>query len=590
MYRTIIHLHLHKTGGTSLNRWLDTLVPAAKARPAARRLDIEPGGPLAATLLGDRARRWAVARLEMQAAVAIPGRQATFSPEQALRQFVLFSERGRDARAYWDVIHDHCPAVTTTDSSTYRVVVLRDPLDRFLSFIRDWRRLSENDLSVLPPAALALRRAALDSDADGVVRCAVETGLLASFMQCTSLVSAAIHSLPHDVLADCGAAPRELATRALDSLFDLVGVSERLDDVARCIARDCGACPVESLGRLNQGLADPERDALSAGSLAILEETFAIDRELHRKAAAMLESRLAQAYGEADFEARHLERRLAQLTPRFTGGSREFSLDDMIVGCGFHGREASGTEQVTVWTGPGTRSVLYLPVPTDEQLLLSLDISGSIQPSVGASLRIRVDGHDRDFRRVSQGGGIERIVVPVRTTRPYCKMELLVDRTLTPAEAGRAGSDARRLGIALRGYGYRLEPTEGLVLRDTTAPPVRGPQAESPAVNVEMESEADRVWIGQITKEWLGHLAAQTDPDRLVDIVAWDVSAVELAAPPTAAGVEHAFRRTHMGPAPKAWLDFWVGRPDTTLRHLYRDLVSGGRFRQRLDRLGPASR
>ncbi|MFM8892070.1 MAG: hypothetical protein ACKOTB_10710, partial [Planctomycetia bacterium] len=253
MYRTIIHLHLHKTGGTSLNRWLDTLVPAAKARPAARRLDIEPVAPLAASLLGDRARQGALARLEMQAAVAMDGRHAAFSPEQALRQVVLFYERGRAARAYWNVIHDHCPAVTTADPSAYRVVVLRDPLDRFLSFIRDWRRLSEKDLSVLPPAARALRRAALDSDADSVVRCAVETELLPSFMQCTSLVSAAIHSLPDAVLADCAAEPRALATGAIDSLFDLVGVSERLDDVARCIARDCGTCPVDSLGRGSQG-------------------------------------------------------------------------------------------------------------------------------------------------------------------------------------------------------------------------------------------------------------------------------------------------------------------------------------------------
>lgn len=589
MYRTVIHLHLHKTGGTSLNRWLDTLVPAVKARPAARRLDLECGDPLAAPLFDDRARRWASARLQMHAAVAIPGRQATFSPPQAMRQFVLFSERGRDARAYWNVIHDHCPAVTTADPSAYRVVVLRDPLDRFLSFIRDWRRLSESDLSVLPPAAIALRRAAIDSDADDVVRCAVETGLLASFMQCTPLVSAAIHSLPHDVLAECGAEPRALATRALDSLFDLVGVAERLDDVARCIARDVGVCPVDSLGRFNRGVADPERDALSSGSLAILEEAFAIDRELHQRATAMLQARLEPSYCEADFETRHLERRLEQLTPRFADGGREFSLNDAIVGCGFHGREAADTEQVTVWTGPGTRTVLYLPVPTDERLLVSMDIGGSIQPAVGASLRIRVDGEARDFQRIPHRGGIERIVVPVRTTRPYCKVELLVDRTLTPAEAGRADSDGRRLGIALRGYGYRLEPTEGLVLRDATAPPVRGSQAGRSAGDATTESQADLAWIGHITREWLGHLAAETDPDRLVDLLAFDVPPSALAAPPTAAGVEHAFRRMHVGPAPKDWLDFWVGRPDTTLRHLYRDLLRGGEFRQRLDRLGPAS-
>ena len=43
MYNKIIHYHIHKTGGTSLNRWLDTLVPSCRARPPerARSLDAE---------------------------------------------------------------------------------------------------------------------------------------------------------------------------------------------------------------------------------------------------------------------------------------------------------------------------------------------------------------------------------------------------------------------------------------------------------------------------------------------------------------------------------------------------------------------
>ena len=585
MVRKIIHLHLHKTGGTSLNRWLDTLVPAARARPATRRLDIDPAAPVAGSLFDDRARMWASARMQMCAAVAIPGRQATLSPPHAMRQFVLFSERGRDARAYWDVIHDHCPAVTTADPSAYRVVVLRDPLERFLSFIRDWRRLSESDLSVLPPDAVALRRAARDSDADGVVQCAVETGLIASFTQSTPLVSAAIHSLSPDVLADCGTEPRALAMRALDSLFDLVGVAERLDDVARCIARDCGACPVDSLGRLNQGVADPTRDALSAESLVILEELFAVDRELHRKAGAMLRARLEPAYCEADFEARHLERRLEQLTPRFADGERMFSFNDAIVGSGFHGREAAETEQVTVWTGPGTRSVLYLPVPAHERLLISIDVGGSIHPSVGASLRIRVDGQARDFQRVSHGGGLERIVVPVQTTRPYCKVELLVDRTMTPAEAGLRDGDARRLGIALRGYGYTLAQTEGVVTRDVGDSPGRSPQDGGSVDSPTAEGNPDLPWARLVAEALLGHLSTQADPERLIDLLTWDVTAEALAAPPTAAGVEHAFRRLYRRPAPQAWLDFWVGRADTTLRHLYRDLVNGVRLGRGDDRL-----
>ena len=49
------------------------------------------------------------------------------------------------------------------------------------------------------------------------------------------------------------------------------------------------------------------------------------------------------------------------------------------------GRQAAATEDGSAWSGPGTQTVLFLPV---------------------------------------------------HTTRPYCKLELLVGSTLMPAEAG----------------------------------------------------------------------------------------------------------------------------------------------------------
>jgi hypothetical protein len=465
------------------------------------------------------------------------------------------------------------------------VVLLRHPIDRILSFLRDWRRLSEDDLSILKPEAQSLRRAAMHEDANAFVRRAADSGLVVSFTQSWALMRAALHSLPHDYLSRCDPSPLALATGALDSLFDLVGVVDRMDDVVRCITRDVGACPVESLGQYNKGMPDPERDALSADSLATLEEICADDFKLYAKAQAMFAARLSPAYELADFEAHHLERRLQQLMPRFIHGRRVFSLNDQIIGRGFHGREAADTEDVSVWSGPGTQTVLYLPVPAGERLDLFVDMRGYIHPSVRDSLRIRVDDRDCVFQRTAAQGVLERIVVPVQTTRAYCKLELLVGSTFTPAEAGLADRDARRLGFAVGCYGYSLTPTEGVVVRCSSGSPAEVQQGSRGRAGGSENGEADFSWTRQVSQAWLRSLAATTDPERLVHLLTWDVPEAELDAPPTAAGVMHAFERIHMRPAPQPWLDFWVGRQDVTLRHLYGDLVKGGEFRDRLGRL-----
>jgi hypothetical protein len=501
-------------------------------------------------------------------------------------QFIAHVEYGREAFAYWDVVHDHSPSFVTSDVSAYRCVVLREPAIRFVSFLRDWRRLAEEDLVRLSPEAQAMRRTAMTCDADTFVHRHADCRVFRALTQTQALKSAALYGLPRDYLATCDAAPLTLATRALDSLFDLVGVVDRMDDVVRCIARDVGACPIESLGRYNQGAADPERDSLSTESLAILRQVYANDFKLYAKACAMLEARLLPTYSQADFEAQHLERRLQQLTPRFVDGRRVFSLNDQIVGCGFHGRDAADATDVTVWSGPGTRTVLYVPVPPGERLDLHIDIGGYVHPSVGESMRIRVDDRDRAFQRTAARGVLERIIVPVQTSRPYCKVEFFVERTFTLAEAGHADGDARRLGVALRGYGYRLTLPEGVVMRQVPEPPSRLARHSGPDGMPGSDTDTDARWIRQMTTSWLDSLATESDRERLIDLLTWDVPKVELDASPTADGVERAFQRLLMRPAPQEWLDFWVGRPAATLRQLYRDLTNADEFQQRRGRIG----
>jgi len=456
VYSKIIHYHIHKTGGTSLNRWLDTLVPSCRARPPERahRLDAE------AKPLGD------VMQCLRGSVPPHPLARAEFSAddprtlEERLTEFVTWQTRGRDARCYWDVIHGHNPGFLTLCDHDYRFVVLRDPAERFLSFLRDWRRASEADAERLPVGEREPKAAARTLGAGEFLERFVDHPLMARLSQAMRLRDAALVVLPRQYLSQCDPSPLALANAALERLFDFVGIAEQIDVVARCVARDLGASPPSSIGRHNAGAGDTEKDRLSLDHRALLATKWADDFSLYETAVRRFQvaaKSLAESpYDEQAFEDRHLMTRLAQLAPRFTGRERVFSLNDQIIGSGFLGRENRDTDNVFAWTGPGIRSVLYLPVPVAERLELFLDVTGSMTPAVRESLRIRVDGSDSPFRREPAADCMERIVVPCTTSRPFAKVELLVDRTFTYPEIGHHSTDARRLGIALKAYGYSL--------------------------------------------------------------------------------------------------------------------------------------
>jgi len=266
--------------------------------------------------------------------------------------------------------------------------------------------------------------------------------------------------LPDSYLPNCNPTPLSLAHESLSRLFDFVGITEQLDLVAQCVARDLGASPPSTIGRHNAGAGDAEKDGLSPDHRALLATKWADDFSLYETAVRRFrdaaKSLAESPYDEQAFEDRHLMPRLAQLTPLIQGNERVFSLNDQIIGSGFLGRENRDTDNVCAWTGPGTRSVLYLPVPVAESLELFLDISGSMTPAVRESLRIRIDGRDSPFHSEPAAHCMERMIVPCTTSRAFAKVELLVDRTFTYPEIGRHSDDARRLGIALKAYGYSL--------------------------------------------------------------------------------------------------------------------------------------
>ena len=552
MYTKIIHLHLRKTAGTSINRWLDLLAPAERVCPV--------------TFQDRFFVRHAGVNMEK---LSIPDVESS----------ALHAEFGRESRASWDVIHGHSAGLMTRHPSAYRFVILREPTSRLLSFLRDWRRLGAAEIvAQLEGERREMQLHALHCDASEFVTAHAATPTFRRMSQADHLRRDALNALPETAAGLPGATDLEIARLALDELFDYVGVFEDLPPAVRCIARDVGAAPPAEVSQANAGRRDPARDELSPAALALLREVWADDYALHEHAGRLARGFAEPGYDEAAFEHGPLMTRLAQLTPWYTGWGRGFSLDDQLVGSGFHGREAPRTPGVHAWTGPGPRSVLYVPVPPDERLDLFLDVAGHLDPRVRDSLRVRVDGREASLVRRPAAGVVERVWIRAATSRPSAKLEILVDRSYSPDELGTGPGDHRRIGIALRGYGYRIVPPTDRGLEPGGDLPEAANAPDGPARGL----DSDHEWAVAFVRDAIA--TGRTD-DEVLALMTHGISTADLDGAVTPAGIEEAFRRVLRRPPPQEWIDFWVGKPFTQLRRLYEDLIRGEEFRQLRQRL-----
>jgi hypothetical protein len=528
MFTKVIHLHLAKTAGTSINSWLDLLASAGRVRPAdydaqfRNRMRHKDRGPASADSNPD----------------------------------LLFADLGRESRAYWDIMHGHAESLVTKHPSTYRFVILRDPTSRLLSFLRDWRRCRASDVERLEGTHRELRSDAIACDASEFLARHAATPKFHLLSQASVLRGVAMAVLPATVLRPVLGSDLELARLALDRVFNYVGVFEDLSGAVRCIARDLGAAPPAGVGQANAGRAEPSRDTLTPAALRLLREAWGDDEPLHEHAGRLARGFAEPGYDEEDFERCGLQSRLQQLSPWYTGWGRAFSLNDQLVGSGFHGREAANTSGVLAWTGPGSRSVLYIPVPPDERIDLFLDVAAYQDPRVSESLRLRVDGRKTGFARRSAAGVAERIWIRTATSRPFVKLEILVRRGYASAELVPDSYDRRALGIAVRGYGYRIvsgadpgpEEWPGDALVSVASPePVRD------------ECHPDAEWALAFARRTLGRRPSQRSDKQVFAVVTGGLSGRALRSRVTVEGIEEAFQRVLRRP-PAARVDRLLGR------------------------------
>ena len=425
-YRRLYHYHLKKCGGSTMNRWLDTLTSDDRVFDAAAWKDI--------------------AVVETQTD-STGERHESVSPSLARTLF------------HWsDVVHNHGPLRIYAPTDTFCLTVLRNPVQRLLSQVSDWRRLTCADTANSPAP---IRDCVEDSRrlglADFLQKHAHKAGRSALDNYMTRALAEARAGIMLEDVADANRLT-DIALVGLERDYDLVGLTERLDATRNALCSMIGLPPARAIPTVNATYLAEMDAAEVAGADDILERLTRLDRFVYDRACQLFQSRhgtAAERYDTNSFESRHASRLLAGARGCFLDGATRYSVRAPIIGSGFHGRDGSGLPECAVWSGPETRTTLYIPVPPNMALSLLVWMRGYVEPAQRDTLRVRADGVPVVHGFGPADGYADLLTAPVVSQRDFVRLEIDVSETLESGTPGTDLHDARKRGFSFDGYGWR---------------------------------------------------------------------------------------------------------------------------------------
>ena len=422
-FRRIYHYHLKKCGGSTLNQWLDTLTADRRA--------MNPKWT-GSWLLGDREAERVITRHSFDAAKA----KSIF---------------------HWsDVVHSHAALRAYAPPDTFCMTMLRDPVERLVSQVSDWRRLGPVDTASDPAFVQACV-----ADSQSMTLCgflkqyAYGAGrMLFDNYMTRALAATRIGRLVLEV--DNADRLLDIARQSLENDYGFVGLTEELDLSRNAICCLLGLPPARPGSVLNESRAASASDQEANHASTLLDDLTRTDQELYRRACQLFNRhhrRIAETYDAKAFETHHATRQLSQLRGMEDEDSTRYSVRDPIIGSGFHGRDSAGQTFCAIWTGPGSKSTLYIPVPSDLPLSLLIWIRGYATLWQRERLRLKIDGHPAKHRFRPADGYADVLIIEASTTRDFVRLEFNTGGTACCLEP--QGYDPRQRGIAINSYGWR---------------------------------------------------------------------------------------------------------------------------------------
>jgi hypothetical protein len=423
-YRRIYYYHLKKCGGSTLNYWLDTLTSDDRVHKLAWR---------------------AMSGFEQN---PVESAWADSASETSICR-TLFQ--------WTDILHSHAPLRMYAPDNTFCFTILRDPVQRLISQIQDWRRLEDCDTCFEAPE---VRKYIQDSRRyslrDFLERHATAAGRMFLDNYLTrALAGGRIGNLAEDVVD-----PERLCEIALHSLendYHLVGTTENQDLARNAFCAMAGFPPAAKIPMINMTRKSIDTDHDLNGAQEILESLTRVDRILYDRARQLFQQRhrqTAQDYDTAAFEAQYATPLLREMRGTGFSGATRFSVRQPIIGAGMHGRDGAGWPECAVWTGPETRTTLYIPTPANMDLSLLVWIRGYVDGRQREQLRVKVDGKPVRHQFAVVDGYADLLVIPSCSTRDFVRLELEIDETLKTGEPGDEVYDSRERGIAFDSYGW----------------------------------------------------------------------------------------------------------------------------------------
>lgn len=408
-YRKLYFHHLKKTGGTALNLWLDSQFPDQPEIFEALQQDVQ--------------------------------RRYDGITDRAPLQMQIKSDLASGAFHNRDLLHDHAALACHVPNGTFRMTVLRDPVDRLLSQWRDFRRLTPAHIAHYPPPIKAMFADIHRLDLRDFLTIYGRHGApLGEFFNnymvraiADNRIGAAAYHEP-----DAG----QLVGLAQDVLrhdFDCVGDLARDGEISQMVSAAMGWPPMGLIPATN--ITDKstlsKQDILAAGPMIAActrhdATLYALAQSLHQAGLAKV-----RGYDLATFERQHLRRRLAEL-PR-PSRMTHYDITLPLVASGHGGRRLSRDKHRIIRAVSDQPLVIYMPVTrwSRGQITITFVPNHDAAAQLGP---IRVNG----VQVTAQiDGATGMLTSEIRTRhRPWVKLHL---------DPPPMGPD-RRQNIAITGY------------------------------------------------------------------------------------------------------------------------------------------
>ena len=331
------------------------------------------------------------------------------------------------------------------------VACLRDPIERAVSHYHLLRQESPAEqafiAAVMPPEMTANRLAKVDK-----VR---RYGLGELLAREPELAAELLGNRQAWALSDPQPSPAaaglEEACRNLERC-DLVLLTERLDEAIDWLGQRLGCGPLGPMPRDNPTRGRPAVADLDRRTRDALAELTAVDRALHEFAVGLYERRLREwrAAGSPP------EPTLDWDPPP---SARDFSFDQAVHGCGWQPREAVGGRWIC-WIGAERQAWIDLTVEAEGDHRLRCEVAHVLKPAILRGVRLRLDGTPVELTAHLDEGTVElRARVPgtlIGRSPRTVRLLFSLDETARPVDINPASADRRQLGVA---FGrIRLQP------------------------------------------------------------------------------------------------------------------------------------